>query len=199
MSNRVRREAMSYKHTAEKLAAYRQQIAELRQKMREAQAAIEPEEVKDYALKRAEGGSARLSELFGDKSDLFVIHNMGRSCPYCTLWADGFNGTYDHLSNRAAFVVSSPDPPERQRQFAQSRNWKFPMVSHEGTTFAEDMGYRGTDGWLPGVSVFRREGGRIVRVSDAAFSPGDEFCSVWHLFDLIPEGTAGWQPKYKYG
>jgi predicted dithiol-disulfide oxidoreductase (DUF899 family) len=190
---------MSYKQTAKELAGYREQIAALRGKMRAAQAAIEPEEVKDYTFERAEGGKARLSDLFGDKSDLFVIHNMGRSCPYCTLWADGFNGAYEHLSNRAAFVVSSPDAPEQQRQFATSRNWKFPMVSHAGTTFAEDMGYRGEDGWMPGVSVFRRENGRILRVSDSPFSPGDDFCNVWHFFDLIPEGPGAWQPKYKYG
>jgi hypothetical protein len=46
--------------------------------------------------------------------------------------------------------------------------------------------------------VFRRQNGGIVRVSNAPFSPGDDFCSVWHFFDLIPEGAAGWQPKYKY-
>jgi hypothetical protein len=51
---------------------------------------------------------------------------------------------------------------------------------------------------MPGVSVFRRQNEGIVRVSDAPFSPGDDFCSVWHFFDLIPEGAAGWQPKYKY-
>jgi hypothetical protein len=44
----------------------------------------------------------------------------------------------------------------------------------------------------------RRQNEGIVRVSDAPFSPGDDFCSVWHFFDLIPEGAAGWQPKYKY-
>jgi len=109
---------MSYKHTAEKLADYRRQIRELRQKMRDVQAAVEPEPVKDYTFRRADGGSVRLSELFGDKADLFVIHNMGQSCRYCTLWADGFNGAYAHLSNRAAFVVSSPDTPEKQRKFA---------------------------------------------------------------------------------
>jgi hypothetical protein len=38
---------MSYKHTAEKLAGYRRQIGELRQKMRDVQAAVEPEAVKD--------------------------------------------------------------------------------------------------------------------------------------------------------
>jgi hypothetical protein len=53
-------------------------------------------------------------------------------------------------------------------------------------------------GWMPGVSVFRRQNGGIVRVSDAPFSLGDDFCSVWHFLNLIPEGAAGWQPKYKY-
>jgi predicted dithiol-disulfide oxidoreductase (DUF899 family) len=80
---------MSYKHTVEKLADYRRQIDELRQKMRDVQAAVEPEAVKDYTFRRAGGGSVRLSELFGDKADLFVIHNMGQSCPYCTLGRTG--------------------------------------------------------------------------------------------------------------
>ena len=189
---------MSYENTAAKLGEYREQIADLRKKMRDLQASVEPEEVKDYEFKRAES-TVLLSELFGGKSDLFVIHNMGQSCPYCTLWADGFNGVYGHLANRAAFVLSSPDAPERQQKFAESRSWTFPMVSHQGTTFAADMGYRSEDGWMPGVSVFRRENGKIFRVSHTAFSPGDDFCTVWHLFDLIPEGADGWQPKYKYG
>ena len=190
---------MEYKQAAEKLGDYRAQIGELRKKMRDVQAAVEPEPVKDYTFRRAGGADVRLSELFGGKDDLFVIHNMGRSCPYCTLWADGFNGAYAHLADRAAFVLSSPDSPEQQRQFAESRNWTFPMVSHQGTTFAADMGYRSEDGFMPGVSVFRREDGRILRVSDAAFQPGDDFCYVWHFFDLMPKGAAGWRPKYTYG
>ncbi len=189
---------MSYKKTSDKLNEYRSQIAELRKKMHEAQAAIEPEEVEDYAFKRAGGGTVHLSELFGDKDTLIVVHNMGAGCAYCTLWADGFNGVYDHLRSRAAFVLSSPDAPEQQQKFAASRGWKFPMVSYEGTTFGEDMGYRANGRATPGVSVFRRKGQKIVRVSDTSFSPGDDFCAVWHLFDLIPEGAAGWQPKFKY-
>ena len=47
---------MSYKHTAEKLADYRRQIRELRQNMRDVQAAVEPEPVKDYTFRRAGGG-----------------------------------------------------------------------------------------------------------------------------------------------
>jgi predicted dithiol-disulfide oxidoreductase (DUF899 family) len=189
---------MNYSATAEKLADYRRQIAAIREKMRAAQAAIEPVEVRDYAFAPPEG-RVLLSDLFGDKDTLFVIHNMGTGCAYCTLWADGFNGAFDHLRNRAAFVVSSPDTPERQQRFAAGRGWKFPVVSHQGTTFAEDMGYRRDGRWGPGVSVFKRDGDKIMRVADTSFSPGDDFCSVWHLFGLIPEGAAGWQPKLGYG
>jgi predicted dithiol-disulfide oxidoreductase (DUF899 family) len=189
---------MNYRETSAQLAEYRRQIADLRDKMREARATAEPEEVPDHVFTNS-NGSVRLSELFGDKPDLIVIHNMGASCPNCTLWADGFNGIYDHLANRASFVVSSPDAPALQKSFVARRGWRFPMVSHDGTTFAADMGYRSEDGgWLPGVSVFRRENNRILRVSDARFGPDDDFCSLWHIFDLLPGGAGDWQPKYRY-
>lgn len=190
---------MSYKSTTDKLNDYRRQIGELRDKMRAAQAAIEPEAVKNYEFRGANDAAVKLSELFGEKDTLFVIHNMGASCRYCTLWADGFNGVFDHLRSRAAFVVSSPDAPEQQQAFAAGRGWRFPMVSVAGTTFAQDMGYWREGRPVPGVSVFKRAGDKIVRVSDSELSPGDDFCNVWHFLDLIPEGAAGWQPQYKYG
>lgn len=189
---------MSYRETSETLATYRRQIAELRKKMREVQAAGEPEEVRDYEFATSQG-SVQLSALFGDKSDLIVIHNMGASCAYCTLWADGYNGIYDHLSSRAAFVVASPDRPDVQKKFAAGRGWRFPMVSHASTTFAADMGFRApSGGWLPGLTAFRRERARILRVSDAGCGPGDDFCALWHIFDLLQDGAAGWQPRYQY-
>ena len=60
------------------------------------------------------------------------------------------------------------------------------------------MGYRPDGRAMPGVSVFKRNGGKIMRVADTAFTQGDDFCSVWHLFDLIPEGAAGWQSRFRY-
>lgn len=189
---------MQYQQAKENLNQYRQQLAELRVKMRELQADVEPEEVEDYTLQGADG-AVRLSELFNGKDHLFVIHNMGKSCPYCTLWADGFNGIIDHLQNRAGFVVSSPDSPQEQQAFAASRDWKFPMVSHAGTRFAADMGYASDQGYEPGVSVFRRDGDRILRISDTWFGPDDDFCSMWHFLALLPEGVEDWAPKYTYG
>jgi predicted dithiol-disulfide oxidoreductase (DUF899 family) len=52
--------------------------------------------------------------------------------------------------------------------------------------------------WQPGVSVFKKGRGRIVRVSDASLGPGDDFCTAWHLFDLLPEGPNDWGPMYRY-
>ena len=188
---------MPYREVTEKLAAYRRDIAVLRLKMRALQQQVDPEEVENYRLATSDG-PVRLSELFGNKEYLFVIHNMGKTCPACTMWADGFNGVLPHLENRAAFVVSSPDDPSTQRALAAARGWRFRMVSHQGTSFAANMGYRGEDGCLPGVSVFRQIGGRIYRVSDAPFDEGDDFCTVYHLFDLLPDGAAGWRPKFNY-
>lgn len=183
--------------TTEKLRAYQQQMQDIRRQMHETVKAAPPERVRDYEF-ATQDGSVTLSALFGDKDDLFVIHNMGRGCSYCTLWADGYNGLTPHLENRAAFVVSSPDKPDAQRAFAQSRGWRFRMVSHAGTDFAADMGFRGEHGFLPGVSVFRRGEDGIVRVSDAALGPYDEFCALWHFLDMLPGGAGEWRPKFSY-
>ncbi len=188
---------MSYRDTTKRLAEMRGQIASLRNEMRKTQAAVEPEPVENYAF-ATQDGPIRLADLFGDKDTLFVIHNMGASCRFCTLWADGFNGVLPHLESRAAFVVSSPDAPDKQQKFKDSRGWKFRMVSHQGSNFAADMGYRTEKGFQPGVSVFRKQNGKIVRVSDQELGPYDDFCSVWHFFDMMPEGAGDWAPQYKY-
>jgi predicted dithiol-disulfide oxidoreductase (DUF899 family) len=198
---------MTYADTMTQLNAKRAELARVRGEMRALQALVEPQPVEDYVL-AGWNGPVRLSELFGDKRDLIVIHNMGTGCPACTMWADGFNGVYQHLASRAAFALASPNPVEAQKQFAASRGWRFPMVSYEGSRFAEDMGYRhrGDEsdeklgGWNPGVSAFRKdEQGRIWRLSDAEFGDDwDVYCVVWHLFDLFPDGAAEFRPRYSY-
>ena len=98
-----------------------------------------------------------------------------------------------------SFVVSSPDDPATQAEFAASRGWRFPMVSLGDNTFAADMGYVRDGMTWPGVSVFQKRGDKVVRVSDTTFGPGDDFNAVWNFFDMIPEGPDGWQPKFDYG
>jgi len=174
-----------------------------KQRLIEARKRRPKEVVRDYVFKGVEDSEVRLSELFGDKDDLIVVHNMGTGCSYCTMWADGFTGLLPHLQNRAGFVVCSPDKAEVQRRFAAKRNWNFRMVSAYDNSFIQDMGFWQDSGpnpgpW-PGVSTFHRDpDGTIYRVAKTGFSPTDDFCAVWPFLDMLEGGSNGWEPKYSY-
>lgn len=176
-----------------------QEIAERSERLAEHKRQLPTTPVSDYTLTGPDG-PVKLSQLFGQGRDLIVIHNMGKGCRYCTLWADGWNGILPHLESRAAFVVVTPDSTDTQAQIAHSRGWDFRMISSHGSTFTEDMGFRSEKSWLPGVSTFyKNDNGSIVRVARAGFGPFDSFCSAWHLFGLLKDGVNGWEPKYRYG
>lgn len=177
-----------------------EQLQALRQKMQGLQRQLAGKTVSDYTLADLEGNPVQLSELFGDKKDLIVIHNMGRNCPYCTLWADGFNGIRHHLEDRASLVLVSADDSSTAADFAKSRGWSFRVLSSNGGPFSKDMLMESDKGapW-PGISTFCLEDDtNIRRISYAYFGPGDDFCSLWHIFAMLKNGTDGWEPKVAY-
>lgn len=167
------------------------QIESIRKKKIELNSKLAAMDVKEYTLKDREGKDIKLTELFGDKNYLILIHNMGKGCPYCTMWADGFKDTYKEIEKKASFVLVSPDSPEVHKEFAESRNWGFRSYSASGTDFIYDMGYDfikdGKHNYWPGVSVFeKKEDGTMVRVAKDFFGPGDFYCNIWHFLDLLP-------------
>jgi predicted dithiol-disulfide oxidoreductase (DUF899 family) len=167
------------------------QIMELKGRLKTMQAEHPLEPVEDWILQCPEG-DVKLSQLFGRHADLILVHNMGKSCPYCTLWADGFTGYHRHLLRRASFVLCSPDSPEVQGAFADARGWPYCMVSDPDHRFTQAMGFwTETDGYWPGASAFALRNGQIYRKNWAVFGPGDDFCSVWPMFDLLDGGDAG--------
>lgn len=194
MSNETRESVLEKIKEAEaQLVATRQQISELRQD-------LPRERLEKYKFLDGAGKVVDLADLFGDRSDLLLVHNMGKSCAYCTLWADGYEGFRKHIEDRTAFALVSPDDPEVMQAFAESRDWKFRTVSAQGSSFSYDMGYEDELGRpLPGVSTFVREDdGQVYRVATASFGPGDDYCSIWHLFGLLAGGTSDWQPRSNY-
>ena len=173
-------------------------IREMRERIAALRAERPPEVVTDYEFVTHDG-PVKLTELFGGHRDLMLIHNMGESCPMCTLWADGFNGILPHLESRFSFVVSTPDTPAEQREFAASRGWQFKMVSVGENTFAQDMGYSdGQGNYGPGVSAFQVNDGKPLRVGTAGFGPLDDFNPMFNLMTLLPEGQDDWWPKLTY-
>ncbi|HAY33311.1 MAG TPA: DUF899 family protein [Ignavibacteria bacterium] len=179
------------KKAKENLSEIDKEIELLRKKRIELNSVIASMDVNDYTMKDRNGKDVKLSEMFGDKSHLILIHNMGKGCSYCTMWADGFKDTYKEIEKKASFVLVSPDSPEVHKEFADSRGWNYRTYSAAGTDFIFDMGYeiRKDDKkyYWPGVSVFeKKEDGNIVRVTKDEFGPGDFYCNIWHFIDLLP-------------
>ncbi|MEQ9643778.1 MAG: DUF899 family protein [Alphaproteobacteria bacterium] len=171
------------------LQAKYQQLVQLQAEMVELMASLPQPAIGDYRLKTHDGGEVGLEDLFGDQDALILVHNMGFSCDYCTMWTDGFNGVLPHLQERAAFVVASPDPIAAQAKGKAKRGWTFPMVSAEGTTLFADMGFEHDGQPMPGASIFVKDAdGKISRRTSTMFGPGDKFCSVWAFAELLPGG-----------
>jgi predicted dithiol-disulfide oxidoreductase (DUF899 family) len=189
---------MKPKKLAKKLANWEERIVWQHKKLAKLKRKLPRKVVEDYTFQSPDG-PVKLSALFGKQKELIVVHNMGAACPYCTMWADGFNGIYPHLADRAAFVVVSPDAPAAQKKFAEGRGWRFPMVSGRKSDFSESLGFKeGKDDWWPGVSTFQLSYGKIQHVASAPFGPFDPFCGVWHFIALLGKGVNNWQPKYRY-
>lgn len=194
---------MTTSDLAAQIGQLEEEVFEKQKELHELRRQMPPEEIANYEFLDEHNQPIRLRDLFGGKDDLIVIHNMGASCAYCTLWADGFNGVLPHILDRAAFVVVSPDAPETQQKFATSRGWKFQMVSAKESSFTKDLGYTweqdGQTMMMPGFSTFKRTpAGEILRIAHQAFGPGDPYSGIWHLFALLADGVNDWGPKFRY-
>jgi predicted dithiol-disulfide oxidoreductase (DUF899 family) len=174
-----------------------QKIFELTTELNELRKSSTGDEVRNYAFATIDGETNLLS-MFGDKATLLLIHNMGQACRYCTLWADGFNGFLKHLESVMSVVLVSKDPPELQRQFANSRDWRFRLASHGGGEYIREQTLvEGTEN-MPGAVVYERDGDKITRKNTCVFGPGDIYCSMWGLLGLAGLGESDWTPQYAY-
>lgn len=180
------------------IKALEQEIIEKKKQLVELRKLIGERLVPNYEFVTSTNKQTTLLDLFCDKDELFVIHNMGKDCSYCTMWADGFNGVYHHLIAKAGFVLASPDYPSILEDYAAERKWQFPMISVKGSSFTEEVGFFKENQYYPGVSTFRRdEQNNIYLCTQAYFEPGDDYCVPWHLFDLLPSGSRNVQMTRK--
>ncbi len=182
---------MNELQTAEK------QLFELTQKVAQLRKDTKPTPVKNYSFKTVEGDVSLLN-LFGDKDILFLVHNMGQGCRYCTLWADGLNSFLPHLESQFAVALVSKDPPHLQRTFANSRNWRYKMASHGGGDYAKEQTVMPGESNMPGMVCYVKQGSEILRKNSVIFGPGDEFCSIWNILSLAGVGEEQWHPQYNY-
>ena len=179
------------------IAALEMQIFELTNKLNQLRKAEAGTEIRNYQF-TTQAGEASLLDLFGDRDTLLLIHNMGQGCRYCTLWADGFNGLLPHLESAMSVVLVSRDEPGLQRQFANSRGWRFRLASHGGGDYLQEQSVQAGAGNMPGAVVYTRDGTTMRRKNAVAFGPGDMYCPAWNLLAMAGQDEAGWTPQFAY-
>lgn len=158
-------------------------------------------------------GSLGLGDLFGGRTQLIVQHFMfgpdwEAGCPSCSLMADHVGGTLPHLAQRdIAFVAVSRAPIAKIDAYRNRMGWSFPWVSSEGSDFNFDYGVSFTpeqidagdifynfakSGWgmeeMPGISVFRRDGGAVFHTYSTYGRGLEDFIGTYDYFDITPRG-----------
>jgi len=198
-------------HRAEvELRDQRERVAELRRRL--------PRDTpsEDLVFEELRDGHVvpvRLSELFAEPDKpLVLMHFMfGKAqtqpCPMCTMWADGYAGVVEHLSQRLNFAVIVAGELERFDSYARERGWDgLRIVSAADTSLKRDLGFENEEGGqMPGVSVFERasDGELTHFYSVCAFGPDggrmmDLLSPVWNFFDLVPDGRGQFNPSRSY-
>lgn len=170
---------------------------------------------KNYEFQGA-SGKVRLSELFGDKSQLIIYHFMfgpgwSEGCPSCSLMSDQFDATLCHLAARdVAFAVVSRAPYAEIASFKKRLGWGFPWVSSFETDFNRDYnvsfsreevnsgrqfynfgpnGFPSEEG--PGISVFARDDSGALYHTYSTYARGAEpMLNVYQFLDITPKGRA---------
>jgi len=183
--------------TNQKISAMEAKLYEMTLELNELRKLATSHEVPNYQFSTLAGPSSLL-ELFADKDKLLVIHNMGQSCRYCTLWGDGFNGLVDHLESVMSVVLVSKDTPQLQREFANSRVWRFRLASHAGGKYISEQTVMDGSTNMPGAVVYERDGDKITRRSSSVFGPGDLYSPMWNLLGLAGLTEADWTPQFRY-
>jgi predicted dithiol-disulfide oxidoreductase (DUF899 family) len=168
----------------------------------------------DYELTDSSGSKSKLSELFqSDSNELLVYHLMygedyNNACSMCCFFIDQFNGALSHLiAHGAKLVVVANKESSALEKLKAEKGWEMQLLSCKDTTFGEDHGvsftseqcaskeceYNFNRKWLygkeaPGLSVFRRQDGKVYRTYSTYAAGLGDLSLVHSLCDLTTTG-----------
>ena len=159
-------------------------------------------------------GPVKLSELFGDRSQLLIKHFMfgpdwDEGCIGCSFECDHIAPILPHLSQKdVAFAVVARAPLEKTEPFRKRMGWDFRWVSSANNRFNYDYNVTATEDelranaqyynyaqqdWandeLSGVSVFVKDETGGVLHAYSSFGRGfEEVLSTYAILDILPKG-----------
>jgi predicted dithiol-disulfide oxidoreductase (DUF899 family) len=172
---------------------------------------------KDYVFD-GPTGRAKLSDLFGNHSQLVIYHFMfdptwEEGCKSCSHLMDNIAGTIVHLGARdTSFAAISLAPLAKIEAFKMRMGWSFSWLSSSGNDFNNDFQvsidvaqgseYNYTSaasllqagkiwfpkGELPGLSVFLRDGGDVFHTYSVYQRGLDLLLNTYTCLDFTPLG-----------
>jgi predicted dithiol-disulfide oxidoreductase (DUF899 family) len=171
---------------------------------------------KEYAFE-GPGGTVSLADMFGDSRQLVIQHIMfgpdwDAACPGCTAGLDELApALLAHVRSRnTAFAGVSRAPQEKIAAYKASRGWQFDWYSSHGSDFnydfqatldpavapavynyePQDGKPEPTEGEVPGLSCFLRDGGRIYHTYSTWARGTEQTGGSYGLLDLTAFGRS---------
>jgi predicted dithiol-disulfide oxidoreductase (DUF899 family) len=148
-------------------------------------------------------GTVGLADLFEGRRQLIVWHFMwrfdtGEGCPSCSLIADNV-GDLAHLhgcDTTLAFVSRAPHTAIEG--FRSRMGWAVPWYSSHGSDFNRDF-MATVDGHdRPGLSVFLRDGERVLHTYSTYFRGAEGVIGTYQWLDLTPLGRQRYVNEFPY-
>ncbi len=190
------------------------ELTKLRDEVTALRQAMPFREVTEDYLFSGPDGDCRLSDLFGDKSQLITYHYMfgadwQEGCKSCSFWADQYDTINKHIGQRdVALAVISRGPWQALTRFKKRMGWQFTWLSSGGNSFNQDFGvsfdpsssdkpgegfYNYTTGRaaaeMPGLSVFlKATDGKIFHTYSCYARGLDPLNATYQMLDLVPKG-----------
>jgi predicted dithiol-disulfide oxidoreductase (DUF899 family) len=154
---------------------------------------------KEYVFE-GPNGRASLRDLFEGRRRLIVYHfpfdpGWDGDCGSCSHLADSFAGGIVHLPARdTSFAAVSRTPIAKIESCRGRMGWTFPWHSSLGSDFNDDFrvtldepaGGAGTNGELPGLSVFLRDGQGVFHTYSTYQRGLEVLLGTYNSLDLTP-------------
>lgn len=167
----------------------------------------------DYQFEGPDGKES-LSDLFGGRSQLVIVHFMfdpswEEGCKSCSFMADHYDPAVAHLAARdVSLVAVSRAPLYKLQEFRDRMGWNFKWVSSYETGFNRDFFvtftpeerdegdcfYNFSMGGFPvaeapGISIFAKDADGQVFHTYSVYARGLESCiTTYDFLDMVPKG-----------
>jgi predicted dithiol-disulfide oxidoreductase (DUF899 family) len=142
-------------------------------------------------------GDVALLDLFDGRRQLLLYHFMfapgvggwpEAGCPGCSMFIDQIGHPAHFHARDTSLALVSRAPLKQLAEYRRRMGWSLPWYSSADSEFNRDLGLTTDAGETFALSVFYRDGERILRTYVTNGRGVEALGSVWSFLDLTPLG-----------